>query len=63
MPRTADPEEGGIPLGYLKCKLKAQDIMIEVNGSLEIAHSQVCLKEPAYWNVISHYCSCLLYWP
>jgi hypothetical protein len=37
VPRIADPEEGGISLGYLKRELKAYDIAVEFDGSLEIA--------------------------
>jgi hypothetical protein len=44
-PRIADPEEGGISLGFFKRELKAYYIAIESDGSLEITDSQMCLEE------------------
>jgi hypothetical protein len=55
--RIADPEEGCISLGYLKRELKAYDIAVEADGSLEIADGKVRLKESEDWNVVSH-CGC-----
>jgi hypothetical protein len=36
VPRIADPEGGGISLGFLKRELKAYNIAVESDGSLEI---------------------------
>ena len=54
MPRIADPEEGGISLGFLKRELKAYYIAVESDGSLEITDSQVCLEESEDSNTVSH---------
>jgi hypothetical protein len=37
VPIIVDPEEGGISLGCLERELKAYDIAVESDGSLEIA--------------------------
>src|SRR5262249_21674554 len=52
--RTADPEERRVALWHLECDLQPDDVAVERDRAVEVAHQEVGLVQPAHGDRRGH---------